>query len=153
MDKPAMLQFLGSERVGHDLAAKQYTTSRLWKRQQQYYQSKLQCSCLENPRDRGVWWAAVYGVTQSQTRVKWLSSSQASYRTDLSHRAANTWALRGKDKHYEVFWLSIKKTWAGRTLFLDSFHPCFFLEVSKSLVSKGIPFKVLLFFICLFVLL
>ena len=27
----------------------------------------LQCSCLENPRDRGAWWAAVYGVTQSWT--------------------------------------------------------------------------------------
>ena len=27
----------------------------------------LQCSCLENPRDRGAWWAAVYGVTQSRT--------------------------------------------------------------------------------------
>ena len=31
----------------------------------------LQCSCLENPRDRGAWWAAVYGVTQSWTRLKW----------------------------------------------------------------------------------
>ena len=30
----------------------------------------LQCSCLENPRDGGVWWAAVYGVTQSRTRLK-----------------------------------------------------------------------------------
>ena len=30
----------------------------------------LQCSCLENPRDRGAWWAAVSGVTQSQTRLK-----------------------------------------------------------------------------------
>ena len=30
----------------------------------------LQCSCLENPRDRGTWWAAVYGVTQSRTRLK-----------------------------------------------------------------------------------
>ena len=29
----------------------------------------LQCSCLENPRDRGAWWAAVYGVAQSQTRL------------------------------------------------------------------------------------
>ena len=29
----------------------------------------LQCSCLENPRDGGAWWAAVYGVTQSQTRL------------------------------------------------------------------------------------
>ena len=35
----------------------------------------FQCSCLENPRDRGAWWAAVYGVTQSQTRLSWLSSS------------------------------------------------------------------------------
>ena len=35
----------------------------------------LQCSCLENPRERGAWWAAVYGVAQSRTRLKWLSSS------------------------------------------------------------------------------
>ena len=34
----------------------------------------LQCSCLENPRDREAWWAAVYGVAQSRTRLKWLSS-------------------------------------------------------------------------------
>ena len=34
----------------------------------------LQCSCLENPRDGGAWWAAVSGVAQSRTRLKWLSS-------------------------------------------------------------------------------
>ena len=34
----------------------------------------LQCSCLENPRDRGAWWAAIYGVAQSQTQLKQLSS-------------------------------------------------------------------------------
>ena len=33
------------------------------------------CSCLENPRDRGAWWAAVYGVVQNRTRLKWHSSS------------------------------------------------------------------------------
>ena len=38
----------------------------------------LQCSCLENPRDGGAWWGAVYGVTQSRTRLKWLSSSSMS---------------------------------------------------------------------------
>ena len=38
----------------------------------------LQCSCLENPRDGGAWWAAVYGVTQSRTRLKRLSSSSSS---------------------------------------------------------------------------
>ena len=37
----------------------------------------LQCSCLENPRDGGAWWAAVYGVTQSRTRLKRLSSSSS----------------------------------------------------------------------------
>ena len=36
----------------------------------------LQCSCLENPRDGGTWWAAVYGVSQSWTRLKRLSSSR-----------------------------------------------------------------------------
>ena len=38
----------------------------------------LQCSSLENPRDGGAWWAAVYGVAQSQTRLKRLSSSSSS---------------------------------------------------------------------------
>ena len=38
----------------------------------------LQCSCLENPRDGGAWWAAIYGVAQSQTRLKRLSSSSSS---------------------------------------------------------------------------
>ena len=37
----------------------------------------LQCSCLENPRDRGAWGAAVYGITQSRTRLKRLSSSSS----------------------------------------------------------------------------
>ena len=37
----------------------------------------LHCSCPENPRDRGAWWAAVYGVAQSWTRLKRLSSSSS----------------------------------------------------------------------------
>ena len=50
------------------------------------------CSCLENPRDGGAWWAAVYGVAQSRTRLKQLSSSSSSRRRwviedfSLSHR-------------------------------------------------------------------
>ena len=39
----------------------------------------LQCSCLENPRDRGAWWAAVYRVTQSWTRLTRLSSSSSQW--------------------------------------------------------------------------
>ena len=48
----------------------------------------LHCSCLENPRDRGAWWAAVSGVAQSRTRLKRLSSSSSSgYRcfSDTDH--------------------------------------------------------------------
>ena len=39
----------------------------------------LQCSCLENPEDGGAWWAAVYGVAQSRTRQKQLSSNKQSF--------------------------------------------------------------------------
>ena len=45
----------------------------------------LQCSCPENPRDRGAWWAAVSGVAQSRTRLKQLSSSSSSPKTVI-HR-------------------------------------------------------------------
>ena len=50
----------------------------------------LQCSCLENPRYRGAWWAAVYGVAQSRTQLKRLSSSSSSNLLNLK-------ILKGKD--------------------------------------------------------
>ena len=56
----------------------------------------LQCSCLENPRDRGARCAAVYGVTQSQTRLKQLSSSSSRNTIQLWHwpmTVANQWHL------------------------------------------------------------
>ena len=49
----------------------------------------LQCSCLENPRDGGAWWAAIYGVAQSQTRLKRLSSSSSS--RCMEEPASGTW--------------------------------------------------------------
>ena len=53
----------------------------------------LQCSCLENPRDGGAWWAAVYGFAQSRTRLKWLNSS-SSLVINQTHRKKNSlrWA-------------------------------------------------------------
>ena len=39
----------------------------------------LQCSCLENPKEGGAWWAAIYGVAQSQTQLKRLSSSSSKH--------------------------------------------------------------------------
>ena len=49
----------------------------------------LQCSCLENPRDKGACWAAVYGVAQSRTRLKWLSSLAATNK-NLSYSTGNS---------------------------------------------------------------
>ena len=55
----------------------------------------LQCSCLENPRDGGAWWAAVYGVAQSRTRLKRLSSSSSS-RHSLGSRDTVLWNLHSR---------------------------------------------------------
>ena len=60
----------------------------------------LQCSCLENPRDGGAWWAAVYGVIQSRTRLKRLSSSSSSGEFRLDHSKARvTTCLRETSQH------------------------------------------------------
>ena len=74
-EDPGGLQSMGSLGVGYD-----WTTERL-----HFHFSlscigegngnPLQCSCLENPRNGGAWWAAIYGVTQSRTWLKRLSSS------------------------------------------------------------------------------
>ena len=72
-EEPSRLWSMGSWRVRHDWAT---SPSRIGEGNG----NPLQCSCLENPRDGGAWWAAVYGVTQSQTRLKWLSSSSSSDR-------------------------------------------------------------------------
>ena len=72
MEKPGRLQSMGLLRVG--------TTERLHFRFSlscigEGNGNPLQCSCLDNPRDGGAWWAAIYGVAQSQTQLKQLSSS------------------------------------------------------------------------------
>ena len=69
-EEPGRLQSMGSLRVGHDWAT---SLSRIGEGNG----NPLQCSCLENPRDGGAWWAAVYGVAHSRTRLKRLSSSSS----------------------------------------------------------------------------
>ena len=67
VEEPARLQFMGSRRVGHDLATSlSLFTFMHWRRKWQ----PTPVFCLENPRDGGARWAAVYGVAQSQTRLK-----------------------------------------------------------------------------------
>ena len=60
MEEPGGLQSVGSRRVGHNGVT---SLSRIGEGNG----NLLQRSCLENPRDRGAWWAAIYGVTQSRT--------------------------------------------------------------------------------------
>ena len=75
MEEPGRLQSMGSQRVRHDGATSlSLFTFMHWRRNG----NPLQCSCLENPRDRGAWWAAIYGVAQSRTQLKRLSSSSSS---------------------------------------------------------------------------
>ena len=72
-EEPGRLQSMGSQRVGHDWATSlSLSLSCIGERNS----NPFQCSCLENPRDGGAWWAAVYGVVQSRTRLKWLSSRE-----------------------------------------------------------------------------
>ena len=73
MEKPGRLQSMESLRVGHN-----WVTSLSLSCIGEGNGNPLQCSCLENPRDGGAWWAAVYGVAQNQTRLKRLSSSSSS---------------------------------------------------------------------------
>ena len=66
-EEPGGLQSMGSLRVGHYWATSlSLFTFMHWRRKC----NPLQCSCLENPRDGGACWAAVYGVAQSRTRLK-----------------------------------------------------------------------------------
>ena len=72
MEEPDRLQSMGSLRVGHDWATSLSLFTFMFG---EGNGNPLQCSCLENPRDGGAWWAAVCGVAQSRTQLKWLSSS------------------------------------------------------------------------------
>ena len=67
--EPGGLQSIGSPRVRHEWATS-FSLSCIGEGNG----NPLQCSCLEDPRDGEAWWAAIYGVTQSRTRLKWLSS-------------------------------------------------------------------------------
>ena len=105
----------------------------------------LQHSCLENPRDGGAWWAAVSGVTQSRTRLKWLSSSsirlsQASLVAQLVKNLPAMWETwvrslgwedpleKGKAAHSSI--LAWSWTW------LSGFHLLIYLLIRRSQASS-----------------
>ena len=72
-EEPGRLQSLGLLRVGHD-----WETSLSLSCIREGNGNPPQCSCLENPRDGGAWGAAISGVAQSRTRLRWWLSSSSS---------------------------------------------------------------------------
>ena len=80
----------------------------------------LQCSCLENPRDGGAWWAAVYGVAQSQTWLMWLSSSSSSNTGGEGHdRWWDGWMAL--PTQWRCVWINSRSWWwTGRPGMLQS---------------------------------
>ena len=92
MEEPGRLQSMGSLRDTTERLHFHFPLSRIGEGNG----NPLHYSCLENPRDGGAWWASVYGVAQSRTRLKRLSSSsrlqenvpagpQVSGRSDTCH--------------------------------------------------------------------
>ena len=73
-EEPGRLQSVGSLRGWHDWVT---SLSLFLSCIGEGSGNPLQCSCLENPRDGGTWWAAIYGVAQSRTWLKRLSSSSS----------------------------------------------------------------------------
>ena len=80
-EEPGRLQTMGSPRVGHFYLHFHFSRSCIGEGNG----NQLQCSCLEHPRDGGAWWAAVYAVAQSRTRLKRLSSSSSNVIERGSH--------------------------------------------------------------------
>ena len=90
----------------------------------------LQCSCLENPRDREAWWAAVYGVAQSRTRLKQLSNSSSTPQTckpcncpatrpkkEPRDRDINNLLVRGSYKSEAKSWSDTPSLWLQEGIF------------------------------------
>ena len=81
----------------------------------------LQCSCLESPRDRGAWWAALYGVAQSRMWLKWLSNSSSSSRQHIVkqrhyfvNKGPSSQGYGFSSGHVWMWELDYKESWALR---------------------------------------
>ena len=82
-EEPGRLQSMESRRVGHDWATSlSLSTFMHWRRKWQ----PTPVFFLENPRDGGAWWAAIYEVAQSRAQLKWLSSSRPLFEHWIFHR-------------------------------------------------------------------
>ena len=92
----------------------------------------LQCSCLEDPRDRGSWWASVYGVAQSWTRPTRLSSSSVNIFLLLYIISLRTSLVAQTVKHLSTMW----ETWVQSLAREDP------LEKKMAIHSSTIAWKI-----------
>ena len=96
MEEPGGLQSMGSLRVEQDRATSlSLFTFMHWRRK---WQPTPQCSCLENPMDGGAWWAAVYGVAKSWTRLSDFTFTfhcHALEKEMATHSSVLAWRIRG----------------------------------------------------------
>ena len=93
----------------------------------------LQCSCLENPRDKGEWCVAVYGVAQSWTRLKRLSSSSESYPICSSLQIITIISWNQKK-----FSKSSNQCRCGKAYFLNSSAIVVYLDPQTDILCKRI---------------
>ena len=97
----------------------------------------LQCSCLENPRDGGAWWAAIYGVAQSRPWLKRLSSSSSSSSGSFALAASSD----GNVLPLDSFWFPSITSFMS--LFSVNFSGRPFSRTLKSHFKKGIKNRLL----------
>ena len=132
MEEPGRLQSMGSLRVGQDWATSlSFALACIGEGRG----NPLQCSCLENPRDGAAWWAAVYGVEQSWTRLRWLSSSSIVYYVYSSfcmkHCFNTLWHnvfhwSQSTDKTYRVLFQMSNQVWRLTHKFTLFCFQCFY---------------------------
>ena len=110
----------------------------------------LQCSCLENPRDRGAWWAAIYGVAQSLTRLKRLSSSSSScpfkesYDQTRQHIKKQRHYFANKGPSSQGYGFSSSHVWMWELDYKESWVPknwCFWTVVLEKTLESPLKCK------------
>ena len=122
----------------------------------------LQCSCLENPRDGGAWRAAVYGVAQSRTRLKWLSSSSSTLYMTVSDLGPpclsvaifwtlNTWPLANWTSFHHLSlicshrWLSVSNIFLFFTFFFYFIFKLYIIVLVLPNIKMNPPQVIFLF--------
>ena len=143
-EQPSRLQSMGSHRVQNDWATS-LSVSCIGEENG----NPLQLSCLENPRDGGTWWAAVYGVAQSRTRLKRLSSSSRAssitVKSDSSSCSLFCWGTAPKllksDPIHQILFLDFFSTRSiPSEMLVTSYTLCFPTpSFAANLLKSGMP--------------